>query len=307
MWSRAALLVSLLLAAGGRAETAAYEFRLLGTPVGRVELQLEKGKFTYRSRQWFNRGGRESLQGRSVTLAASKAPRPASLLLWHRPGDGCRKAKDELTGKVGRLCAEAQGTRGEFLGQRWEATYAGKPLRLETLRLGDAEYVRLSGDAAKAPAPPDLSAEGFRVDGYEGRPQVDPPVKLEPFTPDRWSGKQAKALAEKVHAEGAGTSNACLEMARAFRAEANRDRVRAEVVTGLLVEGDRALPHAWVRVVTESGPLELDPSSLEQVTPERYVTLFRSADPADDAAGGKVFLDLLAGRRGVVRKQGQGR
>jgi hypothetical protein len=127
-------------------------------------------------------------------------------------------------------------------------------------------------------------------------------VKLEPFTPDRWTSKKAQALAEKVHADGAGTFNACLEMARAFRAEANKDRVRAEVVTGLLVEGDRALPHAWVRVITETGSLELDPSSLEQVTPERYLTLYRSADPADDAAGGKVFLDLLAGRRGVVRK-----
>ncbi|MEN9800463.1 MAG: hypothetical protein RL653_4160 [Pseudomonadota bacterium] len=302
MSSRAALLVSLLFSAGVYAETAAFEFRLLGTPVGRVELQLEKGKFTYRSRQWFNRGGRESLQGRAVTLPATRAPRPASLLFWHKPGDGCRKARDELTGKVGRLCAELQGTKGEFLGSPWEATYSGKPLRLETLRLGDAEYVRLADEEAKAPAPPDFSGEGFRVDGYEGRPQVDPPVKLEPFNPDRWSRKQAQGLAEKVHAGSAGTSNACLELARAFRAEANKDRVRAEVVTGLLVEGDRALPHAWVRVITETGPLELDPSSMEPVTPERYVTLFRSADPADDAAGGKVFLDLLAGRRGVVRK-----
>jgi hypothetical protein len=299
---RAPLLVWLLVASGVHAETAAYEFRLLGTPVGRVELQLEKGKFTYRSRQWFNRGGRESLEGRVVTLSATKTPRPASLLFWHKPGDGCRKAKDELTGKVGRLCAELQGTKGEFLGKPWEATYSGKPLRLESLKVGDAEYVRLPEDEVKAPAPPDFSGEGFRVDGYEGRPQVEPPMKLEPFTPDRWNSKKAQALAEKVHADGAGNSNACLELARAFRGEANRSAVRAEVVTGLLVEGDRALPHAWVRVITESGPLELDPSSLEQVTPDRYVTLFRSADPADDAAGGKVFLDLLAGRRGVVRK-----
>jgi hypothetical protein len=284
------------------AERATYEFRLQGTPVGQVELQLDKGKFTYRSRQWFNLGGRESLAAREVKLAAAKAPRPASLLLWHKPGDGCRKAKDELTGKVGRLCAEGQGTKGEFLGKPWEATYAGKPQRLQTLKLGDAEYVRLPEGEAKSPTPPDFTGEGFRVDGYEGRPQVEPPVKLEPFTPDRWSRKQAVALAEKVHADGAGMSNACLALARQFRAEANVDRVRAEVVTGLLVEGDRALPHAWVRVMTESGPLELDPSSLEPVTPERYVTLFRSADPADDAAGGKAFLDLLAGRRGVVRK-----
>ena len=299
---RPALLLLWLSAYPAAAETATYEFRLLGTPVGRVELKLEKGKFTYRSRQWFNRGGRESLKAREVTLSAARTPRPASLLLWHKPGDGCRKVKDELTGKLGRLCAEAQGTRGELMGERWEASYAGTPARLQQLKLGDAEYVRLSGEDEKAPLPRDLSPDGFRVDGYEGRPQLEPPLKLEPFTPDRWSSKKAQALAEKVHEAGAGKSNACLELARAFRVEANKDRVRAEVVTGLLVEGDRALPHAWVRVIAESGPLELDPSSLEQVTPDRYVTLYRSADPADDAAGGKPFLDLLAGRRGVVRK-----
>lgn len=300
---RTALPVLLLLwPVAALAEDAAYEFRLLGTPVGRVMLKLQKGRFTYTSTQWFNRGGRESLKARSVMLSAAAAPRPASLVLWHRPGDGCRKVKDELTGKVGRLCAEGQGSRGELMGQAWEATYAGKPLRLETLKLGDAEFQRLAAPAA-APSPPDLSGGGFRVDGYEGRPVVDPPLPPSTFKPERWSAKAARALAEKVHAAGEDRPDACLELARAFRAEANRDHVRAEVVTGLLVEGDRALPHAWVRVETEGGPLELDPSSLEPVTPERYVTLFRSADPADDAAGGAPFLDLLAGRRGVVRKQ----
>ena len=297
----AALVALLLLSDAASAEEAAYEFRLLGTPVGRVVLKLEKGRFTYTSTQWFNLGGRESLKTRSVTLRASGSPRPASLVLWQRPGDGCRKVKDELTGRVGRLCAEAQGSRGELLGQRWEATYAGQPLRLETLKLGDAEFQRLA-DGGVPPSPPDLSGGGFRVDGYEGRPAVDPPLKPFTFKPERWSSKAARALAEKVHAQGKAQVDSCLQSARAFREEANRDHVRAEVVTGLLVEGDRAYPHAWVRVETEAGPLELDPSSLEPVTPERYVTLFRSADPADDAAGGAPFLDLLAGRRGVVKK-----
>jgi hypothetical protein len=237
-----------------------------------------------------------------VTLPAAVAPRPASLVLWQRPGDGCRKVKDELTGKVGRLCASGQGSRGELMGQAWEATYAGKPKRLETLKLGDAEFQRVTEKGA-APSPPDLSGGGFHVDGYAGRPVVDPPLAPFTFRPERWTAKAARALAEKVHAEGKEQVDACLALARAFRAEANRDHVRAEVVTGLLVEGDRAFPHAWVRVETEGGPLELDPSSLEPVTPERYVTLFRSADPADDAAGGAPFLDLLSGRRGILRKE----
>jgi len=299
--SRTALLALLLLSGAAAAEEAAYEFRLLGTPVGRVVLRLEKGRFTYTSTQWFNRGGRESLKTRSATLRAESAPRPASLVLWHRPGDGCRKVKDELTGKVGRLCAEAQGTRGELMGQAWQATYTGKPARLETLKLGDAEFQRLAEPGAR-PSPPDLSGGGFRVDGYEGNPVVDPPLKPFTFRPEKWTAKAARALAEKVHAQGKDREGICLELARAFREEANREHVRAEVVTGLLVEGDRAFPHAWVRVETEVGPLELDPSSLEPVTLERYVTLFRSADPADDAAGGAPFLDLLAGRRGVIRK-----
>jgi hypothetical protein len=78
----------------------------------------------------------------------------------------------------------------------------------------------------------------------------------------------------------------CLVLAREA---AGRGPGRA-VVLGLVIEGDRAFPHAWVR----SGGADEDPSRLPGDRPGRYLEL-------PPGSAGRVYLELLDGARAVVR------
>jgi hypothetical protein len=81
----------------------------------------------------------------------------------------------------------------------------------------------------------------------------------------------------------------CLAHARRFVAQAKAAGHDAELVLGLVVDGGRAYPHAWVR----AGGTELDPTLMRPVTAGEYLAL-------DDA--GQRYLELLEGTRRVVRR-----
>jgi hypothetical protein len=72
-------------------------------------------------------------------------------------------------------------------------------------------------------------------------------------------------------------------------------------VQGLLAapgEG-RAYPHVWVRVRLAGGaPLDLDPTSLDEVRPSTHLALAAGASPAD---AGSLWLQVLRGGHRVER------
>ena len=98
---------------------------------------------------------------------------------------------------------------------------------------------------------------------------------------------------------GAGEGGSCLAHARRFVAKATAEGRCAALVLGLVRDGARAFPHAWVQVPTSNGAvLELDPTSLAEVFPATHVRLC-VADESGCIGAGAIYLDLLAGRRHV--------
>jgi hypothetical protein len=65
------------------------------------------------------------------------------------------------------------------------------------------------------------------------------------------------------------------------------------LVLGLVVEGGRAFPHAWVRRGTDALDPTLGPEDAEALARRAYLALPREA-------AGLVYLSLLDGRRRVV-------
>lgn len=318
MW---ALLATTLLSAAP--ERATFLFELSGVPVGAVELLLEpeEGAYTYRSRQLFTRGGhsgeverKESLVLRDGRRLAGSEAQPEGLWLWRRPPPGCVAGRQELTGKEGPLCADAVGpaqVRGSVMGEPFLARYGGDG-RLLTLELRDARFIRV--EEAKLPAPPDLFASGFPVFGEGEVLAVEPLSGVEaesPALPERrarFTEREARGLAQSVHrsfterrpsaadlsGDGGGSEvGSCLAHAERFLARAREQGRAAELVLGLLAEGDRAYPHAWLRVwLSDGARLELDPTSLAPVARSTHLAL-------GDAGG--TLLDLMAGRARVSR------
>lgn len=128
-----------------------------------------------------------------------------------------------------------------------------------------------------------------------------------------WSASQARALARQVYRSFSekrpgpadlaeekfpgATEGSCLAHALRFVRWARARGREAEVVYGLVREGSRTYPHAWVRAaLTGSGTLQLDPSSLEEVSPTTHLAL------GSGEAAGAAYVDLLSGQRRVVRR-----
>ncbi|MHB8877088.1 MAG: transglutaminase domain-containing protein [Myxococcaceae bacterium] len=303
MW--AFLILAGLCAAPPPGAGALYAFELEGTPVGTVLLSLEASRFSYRSRQLFSRG--EKSVTRSAVLQLDERRRirgsgrvPESLWLWRRPPPGCVGGKDELTGREGELCAdEVAGGKvtGTVFGERFEAEYRGDG-ELEELRLGHGRFVRIER-ADEVASPPDLFGEGFGIEGGQGVM-----VLAGDRGPSSRAGRGAQgardsalALAREVHdsfSGNPGPGGRCLAYAQRFVARARERGQVAAVVIGLLEDGGRAYPHAWVRVAVAGGAaIEVDPSSLEPVSPRTHLALER---------GGSDLLDLLSGRARVTRR-----
>jgi hypothetical protein len=313
-----ALLSLLLLAAPERAR---FLFELRGVPVGTVELSWDasSGEYRYRSSHLFVRGQDRSALVRSAAYRLGPEGRtaggepPASFWLWRQPPAGsCVTGFEEIGGKRGLLCLKRLGAdgaaAGTLFGERFRASYRNG--RLSALEVGDARFmVAASGTAA---APVDLFGSGLVIEGGRGPLLLDPP-RAAPSGPALapWDEREARALAESVHASFSEKRpsaadlreptadddvGSCLAHARRFVKLAREAGREAIVVYGLLADG-RAYPHAWVRVALAGGrALELDPTSLDEVTPSTHLAL-----AADERAAGGLWLDLLAGRYRVRR------
>ncbi|MBI3186145.1 MAG: transglutaminase domain-containing protein [Myxococcales bacterium] len=310
MW---ALLAFASLAAGP-GERATFIFELRGVPVGVVELRLRGSSYSYRSRQLFTRGEAASEQERAVELDLDARLRlrgreemPASLWALRMPSEGCLRGRDELTGREGELCATAAREgwlSGSMLGAPFRAEYRGG--RLSELVLPDSRFVR--SEPARLPRPPDLFDDGFSIEGEAGRLGLSgggsehEPRKL-PGGEFR-DLSEANALAQEVHRalseeqRRAGAplgEGSCLVHARRYAQRAAERGLGAAVVLGVVAEGRRGFPHAWVRVTVGGRPAEVDPTLLVEVTPRSHLTLGLEGE------AGPALLDLLCGRRHLER------
>lgn len=313
--------ISLSLVLLGAPERAQFLFELRGVPVGTVELSwdMDAGEYRYRSSHLFVRGRDRSALVRNVAYRVGPEGRtaagehPSALWLWRQPPAGsCVTGFEEIGGKRGRLCLERfnadGGAMGTLFGERFRASFRNG--RLRALEIGEARFTSATSGIAAAPI--DLFSSGLTIEGGRGPLALEPPRALPPgpaLAP--WDERQARALAERVHAsftekrpsaadlrEPADDADvgSCLAHARRFVKLAREAGREAGVVYGLLADG-RAYPHAWVRVALAGGrALDLDPTSLDEVTPSTHLAL-----ATDERAAGGLWLDLLAGRYRVRR------
>ncbi len=313
----------------GQEEAGRYVFTWRGIPVGRVVLKHSAGRFTYASLHLHTRQGQVGARTREVTLPVDAQGRvegsrsvPQALWLWRGPPErGCVTGREELTGREGAHCVTSVRGRqveGTMLGAPFRARYdeAG---RLQVLEVGESRFT-LAAPGERLRAPPELFTEGLPVEGERGAlafvPPWEVPARLEGMTP--WEAGAARALAERVHAAfpdkrpgeadwregGAGEAGGCLAHALRFAAEAAALGHRVALVHGLLVvDGGSARPHAWVRVaLAGGGALELDPTSLDPVSPRTHLPM-ALVDPKGSAhEAGERWLELLKGTRRVVRR-----
>ncbi len=287
-----------------------FSFALHDVPVGSVELSLTGSRYTYTSTQGFARAGGAGppRSRRQVWKAEVDAQgrlvggvHPASLWLWKGPSEGCVPGQDELGGKRGPLCAGArQGERqaGTVFGEAFEARF-GAGGRLESLRLGDSAFTRVK-EQDPVPLAADPFSAGFAVEGGpRGALTTSPPQRpskegwrtLDPV----WSPDEALALAQRAHQSLEGKEGVnCVDYARRLLALAEARPHSARWVRGVVVEGGRAYPHAWVEVgLRPRGVQALDPTSLAPVTAQTHLELL---DPAHG------YLELLAGRAMLSRR-----
>jgi hypothetical protein len=177
------------------------------------------------------------------------------------------------------------------------------------LRLGAASFMRII-DFGPSMNATDRFAEGFPIQGTGALALVpDKPGSFRQL-PSEWSESEALALARRVHRSftdrspskadfedtPSGSSGSCVAHARRFAALAKERGRTAEVIYGLVAQDGRAFPHAWVRVRLRSGkPFELDPTSLDTVTPESHLAI-------GSTGAGNVYVLLLAGQAHVIGK-----
>lgn len=325
-----ALVLALVLS--GAPERARFLFELRGVPVGMVDLSWEpgSGSYQYRSTHLFTRGQDRSALTRTASFRLDAAGRTAagehlsSLWVWRGPSAGkCVPGREELGERRDALClhtlAPDGSARGTLLGERFQARYEGG--RMRELILGPARFIALPAGAQLA-APVDLFGEGFPVDGERGtlalEPALELPVKAEPLRAT-WDEREARALARQVHEafpdkrpgpadlgpvrdEEDGGAGSCAAHVRRFVQRARQQRYDARVVHGLVAEPQerRAWPHVWVRVaLAGGGTLDLDPTSLDEVSPHTHLVLVVTGD---GEVAGQVWLRLLSGKHRVVRR-----
>lgn len=329
----------LLLALPARAGTSAssveerarFVFAWRGVPVGTVTLSLapDARRFAYTSRHLHARGGHVGERVREVSLelgpegtVVGRASLPQALWLWRRPpGLGCVTGREELSGREGPHCVTAireDTVEGTLLGQPFRARYDGRG-RMEVLEVGESRFSAVASDVRLRP-PPELFADGLPVEGESGPLTFSPPWPVGERPPwlTAWRAVEARALAEEVHAAfpekgpgaadwregGEGEAGGCLAHALRFAARAAKRGQRVALVHGLLVvDGGPARPHAWVRVgLAGQGTLDMDPTSLDAVTPETHLPLAVVEPGGASVEAGERWLALLRGEHRVVRR-----
>lgn len=312
-------------------ETARFVFSWRGVPVGTVTLALSPGarRFTYTSRHLHTRGGHvgERVREAPVELGPGgsvlgRPSVPQALWLWRGPpAPGCVTGREELSGREGPHCVTAvrgDTVEGTMFGQPFAARYDERG-RMVALAVGESRFSAVPPGVRLRP-PPDLFAQGLPVEGEEGPLAFSPPwpVEVRPAWLTDWRAGEARALAASVHAafpekgpgaadwneNGEGEAGGCLAHALRFASRAAAKGQRVALVHGLLVvDGGPARPHAWVRVgLAGGGTLDLDPTSLDDVTPETHLALAVTEPKGPALEAGERWLALLRGEHRVVRR-----
>lgn len=337
MRTRAApLCLALLTAVGawaGVTRHAVFMFSLRGQPVGTVELSLsEAGLYRYTSRQLLQRAAHRHRVDRTEQAPedGGAAPPWESLWLWQRPArPGCVTVRAELAHQTEAACvlrASAAEVSGTLAGVPFRARYRADPPdpldALEELEVGEARFSRLEGPVPSQAPPPDLFEDGVplharappRAAGLEMAPPL--PVAAGPAGMKPFGREAAQRLASEVYQsfpdkepgeadfqdDPRATSASCAGHVRRFLGRARAQGAEAAAVFGVVAEGGRAYSHAWVRVQLPGGAWEdFDPTSLAPVTAGTHLAFEAHRDPAPSAQVGAVWLDLLAGRRRLLR------
>jgi hypothetical protein len=300
-----------------------YLFLLHGVLVGQVTLREEGGAFVYRSEYLSARPPRAGLVSVFKTPLGA-VPEEEAHWLWRRPKLGCVDGRDARTGKTGKLCVGRvveDRVEGTVLGEPFQARYDAQGF-LTRLELSDsgAEFERSDtgrgrGEAAGRKAQVDLFAAGFEViGGGRGALALEPSPGAssrlcsggtgcsgppEPPMPWRRAAAEALALSLRKTLKADRGEASCLDVSLEFVREAKAKGAEARLVRGLVVDGGRAYPHAWVELRDEHGaPYALDPTLAIPVSPESHLAL----DDGDGLLGGADYLRLISGRARVVRR-----
>lgn len=312
-------------------ETASFVFAWRGVPVGTVSLTFssEANRFHYTSRHLHTRGSHMGERVREISLelgpggtVEGRPSVPQALWLWRGPPAlGCVTGREELSGREGPHCVTAvreDTVEGTMFGQAFTARYDTRG-RMGVLEVGESRFTSVPPGVRLKP-PPDLFSRGLPVEGEVGPLSFSPPWPLDvrPEWLTTWRAGEARALAAAVHAafaekgpgaadwneKGEGEAGGCLAHALRFAARAAARGQRVALVHGLLVvDGGPARPHAWVRVGLEGGgTLDLDPTSLDAVTPETHLPLAVAEPGGPSVEAGERWLALLRGEHRVVRR-----
>ncbi len=262
------LVLSLLISAAP-GDQGRYVMSVGGLPVGVVSFSVNNGQYLYQSTQVFRSKTRDLRTVRSL----ADEPKPEVWWLSRKRAPGCATVFEERARVTEEVCLAVGG--GTIAGTAFQAEYddAGALTRLEVAS------VRFEASEAPLPARADPFAQGFAVSGAGAGPGS---LRVEPASPG-----VAEVSVAPLGGYGPDDDDprSCLELARAEVAKSS-----GSVMLGLIIEGDRAWPHAWVK--TSKGAL-VDPSAPVRRATRQYLAFSRDA--------GRLYLELLASRRRVIR------
>ncbi len=295
-----------------------FLFLLGGHPAGQVMLKLERGgRFTYRSQHWHRRDEHVAVTTREKTHLLAElleGLRPEGLVLLSPPKEGRQTVVEDLHGD--ELILEVAQSNAGFASGRmgadvFQASYRGG--LLERLDLAEVSFIRVEGEQRPRQTK-DRFGGGVPVSGSSGElrlvvGQVDAgtvallPVEEETArrvmqsVHEQFTSKRT-SRADLIEDPGA-REGSCLAHVRAALAGLAKSKSKGmgAVVHGFVAEeGDsRAYPHVWVRVRTERGLVDLDPTLMLAVTARTHLPLAVRATLTAEPSVGQRYLEVFRG------------
>jgi hypothetical protein len=274
-----------------------------------LERSQDGKTFTYLSEHVFGRGpALRSVESHTLHLdetgkVEGTAATPISFWLWVQKAPTCLEVVDERTGRTGQACSNAlsrEEQEGIALDEPFHAVYRDGVL--ESLDLGQARFTRLRTQVAVDGAT-GLWASGIPLPGGTGMVAFEPSLSL-PRQPSAPSTR-GRTWAEKLLKDfgGAQKDERCLEASQRLLAWMEERGVHGVLVLGLLLDAGRAWPHAWVRAEGPyEEPVDIDAAWGRLVVPQGYIALQAVAEGAHGLEAGQVYLDLVTGKRRLVRR-----
>ena len=251
-----------------------FALEIAGLPVAELRVSVSGDLYLYESTHFLEEGPQE----RRVEIKLTEgSPPPEVLALLRRPRTGCRDVLEERGRKLERLCI-TKSAAGEVTGtlekESFTATYDAADA-LTSIKVGSAKWVAVP--KAVQPSNENPFVRGIAVPPGELR--LDPPLE------------GAKWLTRPPIGTGSEDRRArCLVLAREELAK----KPGSTLSVGLVIEGGRAYPHAWVtqnKVASDPSVLPNDPI----LRARRYLEL-------PQAKSGDFYLRFFDGAARLVAK-----